>query len=54
MHIHVLSYRTSHRVILGEHDRSSSNEAIQVMKVGQVSDAQQILNSSSPTRSVEF
>ncbi|CAG00821.1 unnamed protein product [Tetraodon nigroviridis] len=28
--------RTSHRVILGEHDRSSNNENIQVMQVGQV------------------
>ncbi|XP_052003142.1 chymotrypsin A-like [Xyrauchen texanus] len=28
--------RTSHRVILGEHDRSSNAEAIQTMSVGQV------------------
>lgn len=29
-------YRTSHRVILGEHDRSSNSEPIQTMTVGQV------------------
>ncbi|KAK7944311.1 hypothetical protein WMY93_000039 [Mugilogobius chulae] len=28
--------RTSHRVVLGEHDRSSNSEQIQVMNVGQV------------------
>lgn len=39
-------------MILGEHDRSSSNENIQVLKVGKVSKAQQILSSSSPTLAV--
>ncbi|XP_076595172.1 chymotrypsin A-like [Chaetodon auriga] len=28
--------RTSHRVVVGEHDRSSNSEAVQVMRVGKV------------------
>lgn len=39
--------RTSHRVILGEHDRSSNAEDIQVMKVAKVSDKHRHLFISS-------
>lgn len=34
----LLPHRTSHRVIIGEHDRSSNAEDIQVMRVGKVGD----------------
>lgn len=35
--------RTSHRVILGEHDRSSTAEDIQVKKIGKVGDGRRRL-----------
>lgn len=35
--------RTSHRVVLGEHDRASNAEAVQVMGVSRVGDKQHLL-----------